>query len=188
MRILKVAFKNINSLEGEHKIDFTKKPFSDSGLFAITGATGSGKSTILDVICLALYNETPRMGKVSKGEMLKHGAILTKGKNEALASVTYSCKKGVFQSVWSVRVARTGTLQDYEMFLYDEENNVLNHKKSEVPSLNQDFIGLNYEQFVKSVMLAQGDFAKFLKVDKNERSALLEQITGTDIYRRYCLL
>ncbi|MBV7441709.1 AAA family ATPase [Weeksellaceae bacterium TAE3-ERU29] len=184
MKILKIAFKNINSLEGNHEIDFTKKPFTENNLFAITGATGSGKSTILDVIALALYNETPRMGKVSKGAMQKSGAILTRGQNEAEASVTYSCKKGIFQSVWSVRVARTGTLQDYEMFLYDAKGSVLNQKKSEVPFLNEEFIGLNYEQFIKSVMLAQGEFAKFLKVNKNERSALLEQITGTDIYRK----
>lgn len=184
MKILKIAFKNIHSLEGYHEIDFTQKPFSQSGLFAITGPTGSGKSTILDAISLALYNETPRLGRVTKNEMKKSGGVLTRGKSEAMASVTYLCNQGIYQSEWTVRVARTGNLQEYRMSLYDSEGKILNDKKTEVPLLNQAYIGLNYDQFIKSVVLAQGNFAKFLKVDKNERSALLEQITGTEIYRK----
>src|SRR5690625_6789745 len=95
MRILKVAFKNIHSLSGEHKIDFTKEPFTFSPLFVITGATGSGKSSILDAISLALYNTTPRMGRVSRTGVDTGGAILTRGQQEAYAKVTYACKQGV---------------------------------------------------------------------------------------------
>lgn len=80
MKILKIEFKNINSLEGEHCIDFTQKPFEDNSLFAITGPTGSGKSTILDVISLALYNKIPRLDSISKSNIEKTGSILTKGK------------------------------------------------------------------------------------------------------------
>lgn len=184
MKILSVAFENINSLEGAHQIDFAQAPFSDSGLFVITGATGSGKSTILDVITLALYSQTPRTGKITKNEILQKGAVLTRGQHHARAEVTYACPKGIFRSVWSIRKTRTGNLQEYEMFLYDAQGKVLNQKKSEVPQQNQSLIGLDYSQFIKSVMLAQGDFARFLKEGKNERYALLEQITGNDIYRR----
>ncbi|WP_301099069.1 AAA family ATPase [Otariodibacter sp.] len=185
MKILKIEFKNINSLEGKHVIDFTKEPFIQNNLFAITGPTGSGKSTILDVIPLALFNKIPRIDTaISKSVILKHGAILTRGKKEAYAKVQYACKQGVFSSEWSVREAKNGNLQDYEMFLYDEKGTPITQKKSEVPTKNESLIGLNYEQFIKSVMLAQGEFNKFLKVKKEERSALLEQITGTDIYRR----
>lgn len=185
MKILKIHFKNIHSLEGEHEIDFTQKPFAQSHLFAITGATGSGKSTILDVIPLALYNKIPRLeSAISKNLMLKNGAILTRGQREAFARVTYACKKGIFTTEWHVRVADNGNLQDHEMFLYDAEGKPITQKKSEVPAKNEELIGLNYEQFIKSVMLAQGEFSRFLKVKKEERSALLEQITGTAIYRR----
>jgi exonuclease SbcC len=61
MRILSLRFQNINSLKGEWKIDFTQSPFKDNALFAITGQTGAGKTTILDAICLALYHRTPRL-------------------------------------------------------------------------------------------------------------------------------
>ena len=89
MKILKIAFKNINSLRGEHKIDFTKEPFLQNSLFAITGPTGSGKTTILDVISLALFNQVPRLGKMSTTEVLKKGAILTRNQSDAFAEITY---------------------------------------------------------------------------------------------------
>ncbi|QAR31638.1 hypothetical protein EQP59_09935 [Ornithobacterium rhinotracheale] len=183
MKILKIEFKNINSLEGEHCIDFTQKPFEDNSLFAITGPTGSGKSTILDVISLALYNKIPRLDSISKSNIEKTGSILTKGKKEAMAAVTYACTRATIKSVWSIRVNRNGNLAEYEMFVYDEKGTPLNQKKSEAPTLNEQFIGLSYEQFIKSALLAQGEFAKFLKEDKKSRFQLLEKITGASIYR-----
>ncbi len=185
MRILQVAFKNIHSLAGEHEIDFTKEPFSYSSLFAIIGSTGSGKSTILDVISLALFNNTPRMGRVSTSTVSSSGGIMTRGQKEAYAKVTYACNKGVYRSEWHISTARTGNLREYEMMLFDIQNDrPLDLKKSEVPPMNEELIGLNYSQFNKSVVLAQGEFAEFLKAPKNERGALLEKITGADIYRR----
>jgi len=53
MKILSIHFKNVNSLEGEHRINFEQSPFTDTGVFAITGPNGSGKSSILDAITLA---------------------------------------------------------------------------------------------------------------------------------------
>jgi exonuclease SbcC len=184
MKILKISLKNINSLRGEHHIDFTVAPLKDNSLFAITGPTGSGKSTILDVISLALFTIVPRLGRITKNAINDTGAILTKNQQDAYASVTYSCTQGVFQSTWSISTARTGALRDYEMQLKDVgSGKELPLKKSEVPAQNEAFIGLNYEQFIKSVVLAQGEFAQFLKVPKKERSELLEKITGTSIYR-----
>src|SRR5690554_3275563 len=185
MRILKVAFKNINSLSGEHEIDFTKEPFTYSSLFLITGATGSGKSSILDAISLALYNVTPRMGKVSAKDVSNFGAILTRGQKEAYAKVTYACKRGVFRSEWHITTARTGNLRDYEMYLFDlKTDKALDFNKGMIPKANEEQIGLSYEQFNKSVMLAQGEFAEFLKAPKKVRGDLLEKITGAAIYRR----
>ncbi|MCY2686722.1 AAA family ATPase [Salinimicrobium sp. TH3] len=185
MKILKIEFENINSLKGRHEIDFTKAPFTVSSLFAITGPTGSGKSTILDVISLALFNMVPRLGKISKNDIINKGALLTRNQKEASARVTYQAKKGIFASEWSISTNRNNNLRDYEMFIYDmATEKPLDYKKSDVPSKNEELIGLNYNQFIKSVLLAQGDFAQFLKAKKDERGELLEKITGTGIYRQ----
>jgi len=185
MKILKIEFQNINSLRGEHQIDFTNSPFTESSLFAITGPTGSGKSTILDVISLALFNQVPRLGKISRSEILNKGAILTRNQKEAYAKVTYQCKHGIFSSQWSISTNRNEKLREYEMEISSIESGaILDLKKSDVPGKNEDLIGLNYNQFIKSVVLAQGDFAQFLKAKKDERGELLEKITGTGIYRK----
>ena len=184
MKILKIEFENINSLRGPQQIDFTDKPFSASSLFAITGPTGSGKSTILDVICLALFNHVPRLGKITKNEIIAKGAILTRNQKEAFARVTYDCKSGVYASKWSISTNRNNNLRDYEMEIADlASGKLIDLKKSDVPAKNEALIGLNYNQFIKAVLLAQGEFAQFLKVNKAERGELLEKITGTGIYR-----
>lgn len=189
MKILKIEFENINSLRGRHQIDFTKAPFSSSSLFAITGPTGSGKSSILDVISLALFNQVPRLGKISKNEILSKGAILTRNQDQASASVTYECKNGIFSSKWSIYTNRNHKLKDYEMEISEPATGkILDIRKSDVPSKNEDLIGLNYNQFIKAVLLAQGEFAQFLKAKKDERGELLEKITGTGIYRQMGIL
>ncbi len=185
MKILKIEFQNINSLKGKHEIDFTAAPFTASSLFAITGPTGSGKSTILDVISLALFNQVPRLGKITKGEIIAKGAILTRNQKEATAKITFESKNGIFASQWSISTNRNDKLRDYEMEIQDLTNNtVLDLKKSDVPAKNEELIGLNYNQFIKSVLLAQGEFAQFLRAKKEERGELLEKITGTGIYRQ----
>jgi len=185
MKILKIEFQNINSLRGEHQIDFTNSPFTESSLFAITGPTGSGKSTLLDVISLALFNQVPRLGKISRAEILNKGAILTRNQKEAFARVTYLCKSGIFSSQWSISTNRNEKLREYEMEISSvEDGSILDLKKSDVPGKNEELIGLNYNQFIKSVVLAQGDFAQFLRAKKDERGELLEKITGTGIYRK----
>ena len=185
MKILEISFKNINALKGEHRIDFTAAPFTTHSLFAITGPTGSGKSTILDVISLALFNNIPRLDKVSRNEIEANGAILTRNQHDAFAKVSYQCASGSYQSIWSISTNRNGNLRDHEMELRDlDQNQILDLKKSEVPAKNEELIGLNYEQFIKSVLLAQGEFAQFIQAKKSERGELLEKITGTGIYRK----
>ncbi len=184
MRIKKVKFSNINNLKGDHEISFDQAPLSEAGIFAISGPTGSGKSTILDVITLALYNRIPRHGRVSKKAILDHGSVMTHHTNSATASVEYEVAGQIFTSAWSVERARTGNLKDYEMTLMDALGSYQDIKKSDVPSANAEIIGLNYDQFVKSIILSQGDFARFLKADKNERGEMLEKLTGTQIYRK----
>jgi DNA repair protein SbcC/Rad50 len=184
MKILCLRYKNIQSLKGEGEIRFADDPIARAGLFAITGATGAGKSTLLDIITLALYNNVPRMGKLSKTSVQQDGSIVTQNADDAYAQIDYEVNGTQFRSTWRIRKARTGNFQDYEMDLASLPNGtILNDKKSEVPDLNTKKIGLSYEQFIRSILLSQGEFAKFLKSDKTERATLLEDITGTHIYR-----
>ncbi len=189
MKILCLRFRNIHSLKGNHQIDFTKPPLSNAGLFAITGPTGAGKSTILDVITLALFNKIPRFAtkgteSISKTDIEKTGSVMTHFTDDAYAEIEYECKNIVYRSRWSISRARTGNLRDYEMELATvADKNLFDLKKSEVPSKNEEILGLKYEQFIRSIVLSQGDFARFLKSDDKERARLLENITDSRIYR-----
>lgn len=185
MKIHRLSFENINSLKGTHTVSFDQAPLNNSGLFAITGPTGAGKTTLLDVISLALYNRIPRVGSTITRKVIQEtGVVLTRHCTEAYAEVEFSCGRGRFISRWSISTARTGKLRDYEMEVRDvAADALLDLKKSEVPGEIAALVGLNYDQFVRSMVLAQGEFARFLKSDKNERGRLLEKITGSEIYR-----
>jgi exonuclease SbcC len=186
MKIKKINLKNINSFKDKHEIDFTINPLASAGLFAIVGPTGAGKSTLLDAITLALFNQIPRFDKkISKDFVASAGSILTKGERECFVEVEYSCKSGSFVSKWWIEMNRNQNLNDYGMEITDlQTGQLLPLKKSEVPKRNEDLIGLSYDQFIKSILLSQGEFAKFLKSGKDERGRLLEDITGTQIYRK----
>ncbi len=184
MKIISLQFKNIHSLRGEHTVRFDKPPLQGAGLILITGPTGAGKSTLLDVISLALFNQIPRLPDISKKMVGDLNSIMTHHSKEAWASVTYESKGQRYVSKWSIEVNRNGNLNDYHMEIWHENGQqILDLKKSEVPQKNAELIGLNYQQFVKSIVLSQGEFAQFLKAKHEDRAELLEKITGTDIYR-----
>ena len=189
MRILKLRFENINSLRGLHEVDFQEPAFRHSNLFAIVGPTGSGKTTLLDVITLTLYNRIPRLGKLSVSDF-NGGAVLSRGTQRASAEVTFQGHEGIFRAKWSLEKGNTkkrdGTREvnwKEALELADSNNKILSSQKTEVLELICTKVGLDYEQFVKSILLSQGDFAAFLKADFKDRSALLEKITGTAVYR-----
>jgi len=186
MRILQIRFKNINNLKGEHPpVSFGEDPLKTAGIFAITGPTGSGKSTLLDVITLALFNRVPRYkSKITKKEITDLGSIMTHHTNDAYAAIDFEVKGNRYTSEWKVSKNSKGKLNDYEMYIYDASGKPLDLKKKDVPPYNENLIGLKYDQFVKSIILSQGQFSKFLKADENERGQLLENLTGTGIYRK----
>jgi exonuclease SbcC len=186
MKINKIYLKNINSFKGEHIIDFTSNPLSSAGLFAIVGPTGAGKSTLLDAITLALYNRVPRFDKkISKDLVGAGGSILTRGEKECCVEVEYISKSATYISKWWININRNNNLNDYGMEIIEKVSGaIITDKKTEVPERNQRFIGLSYDQFVKSILLSQGEFSKFLKSGKDERGKLLEDITGMQIYRQ----
>lgn len=180
MKILSLRLKNLNSLKGEWKIDFTAEPFASNGLFAITGPTGAGKTTLLDAICLALYHRTPRMERVG-GE----NELMTRHTAECLAEVEFEVKGQGYRAFWSQRRARDksdGALQGAKAELARLDGEIITDKLSEKPREVERLTGLDFGRFTKSMLLAQGGFAAFLEASANQRAELLEELTGTDIY------
>ncbi len=102
MKILELRFKNLNSLYGEWTIDFSTPEYTATGIFALTGPTGAGKSTILDAICLALYGATPRLGKITKNS----NEIMSRQTGECYAEVTFESQAGTFSCHWSQQRSR----------------------------------------------------------------------------------
>ncbi|WP_417615758.1 SbcC/MukB-like Walker B domain-containing protein [Oceanisphaera sp.] len=181
MKILSLRLKNLNSLKGEWKIDFTLPPFCDNGLFAIVGPTGAGKTTLLDAICLALYHETPRMKSVSASG----NELMTRHTADCLAEVEFDIKGQGYRAFWSQRRARDkidGKLQAPKVELAKLDGTILTTKINDKLRLTEELSGLDFGRFTKSMLLAQGGFAAFLHANANERAELLEELTGTDIY------
>ncbi|MFZ4652051.1 MAG: AAA family ATPase, partial [Rubrivivax sp.] len=197
MKILQIRGRNLASLAGDFSLDFERGPLADAGLFAISGPTGAGKSTLLDVLSLALYDRTPRLDSNSlyhlpDGPEESLGVqdprnLLRRGTTEGLAEVRFVGTDGRrYRASWSVRRARGklgGKLQAAELQLHDDESDQpLGRTKVEVLNATQRAVGLNFDQFRRSILLAQGDFAAFLRAKGDERSELLERMTGTELY------
>ncbi|RZM23935.1 MAG: ATP-dependent endonuclease, partial [Pedobacter sp.] len=175
MKILRIHIKNLASLEGVTEIDFTQEPLSSAGIFAITGPTGAGKSTILDALCLPLYGKTPRYVQAkesgieitdTQGTAISQGdvrGILRDGTGEGFAEVDFAGVDGQrYRATWRVRRARDkadGSLQAFSLNLKNIDTNTdIPGKKNEVLEAIERLVGLNFEQFTRSVLLAQGDF------------------------------
>ena len=193
MVITKIIIRNLTSLAGEHVIDFTQEPLRSAGLFAITGDTGAGKSTILDAICLALYNKAPRFENVQrlKGEDIEKNEIntsdvrnyLRRGEKEGAAIVEFTSTTGAqYRATWFLRLKRTGNYDNVVHTLEQLSPNKRTYDKAEVKDRIIQAVGLDYAQFSRTVMLAQNSFSNFLNAKIEEKSALLEKLTGTEVY------
>ncbi|MBT4285897.1 MAG: AAA family ATPase [Deltaproteobacteria bacterium] len=182
MKILELRFKNLNSLYGEWSIDFKTPEYETSGIFALTGPTGAGKSTILDAICLALYGTTPRLGKISKSG----NEIMSRQTGECFAEVIFESQAGKFRCHWSQHKARRkaeGNLVEAKHELAEADSGkILESKKKDVANVIEEKTGMDFERFTRSILLAQGGFDTFLKANTEQKSKTLEQITGTEIY------
>ncbi len=182
MKILSVRLRNLNSLKGEHLVRFDREPLASAGLFAITGPTGAGKTTLLDAITLALYGKVARYGNESNPEH-----VMTRHCGECSAEVEFETTSGMYRAAWERHRAGKkpgGKLQPPKRYIYDAAGEPLAQQIREAEQKIEDLLGLNYDRFLRSALLAQGDFARFLKADANERAGLLESLTGTTIYSR----
>jgi exonuclease SbcC len=187
MKIISLHFKNLNSLKGEFKIDFTSSSLANAGLFAITGPTGAGKSTILDAITLALYSYTPRLGMINKNAITEKGVIVTKHTKDAFAHIEFEVNNIKYKAEWAIAFTNRGNWGDVKHKLNKEESGVyvgITQNTSTTVSMVNEIIGIDKEQFTKAIVLSQGKFDEFLTAKEDVRYELLEIITGTDIYRK----
>lgn len=202
MKLQKLIIHNIASIK-DAVIDFEAQPLADSEVFLITGKTGAGKSTILDAICLALYANTPRLdGTQMQGET-KDGnddvtikdprQLMRRNTGEAYAALNFTGSNGVhYEAKWSVNRAdgkKTGNLQrkTWQLMVLDKKEDgkpFTIDKDTEIRAEMKAAIGLDFNQFCRTTLLAQGEFTKFLNSKDNEKAAILEKITGVDIYAK----
>ncbi len=200
MKILKVTIKNLASLP-EAEIDFTQKPLKDSPLFLICGDTGAGKSTITDAICLALYGDTPRFKDAQQDDFENDDTIKThdtrnfmrKGTAESLASVEFLADDNrLYRADWYAYRAHKkadGKLQDIKRTLYSwnkesHEFVPVTEKVKEFEEKIVELTGFDFNRFIRSVLLAQNQFSRFLFAKKGDKSAILQMLTNTDIYEK----
>ncbi len=183
MKILELRFKNLNSLYGEWFIDFTSPEYIANGIFALTGPTGAGKSTILDAICLALYGATPRLNKITK----KSNEIMSRQTGECYAEVLFESQGNRFRCNFSQHRARKKAEADLQNPRHEiaegyADGKIIESKQKRVAKVVEEKTGMDFERFTRSILLAQGGFDTFLKATTEEKSKILEQITGTGIY------
>ncbi len=199
MKILAIRGRNLASLEGDFEIDFTVEPLLSAGIFAISGPTGAGKSTLLDAMCLALFARTPRTDQAKENnvklqdvsnEQLSQSDLrflLRRGTASGFAEVDFMALNGHrYRARWSVARARdkeNGRLQNPRLVLYNlDKEEEEQGTRSDLQARIIELIGLTFEQFTRSVLLAQNDFSTFLKAEQGEKASLLEKLTGTELY------
>ena len=196
MKILSIRIKNLASIAGEHFIDFESEPLASAGLVAIVGKTGAGKSTILDAMCLALFNKIPRLkdsdGKltdVDGSELLTNSplTVLRRGTAHGFAELTFVAQdQKHYLARWELKRSREkadGKLQSVQRYLKCLTDGVVvaDKAKSVDASINK-ITQLTFEQFTRAVLLAQSEVTAFLKARDNERGELLEYLTNSSIF------
>lgn len=199
MKLKRLTIDNIASIE-HAVIDFDAAPLADEHLFLITGETGSGKSTIIDCLCLALYGNTPRLNGVKKAEYESIGSqeiiktsdakqLLRRGAVTGDVTLTFDNNDGVpYIATWHIQRKHKkadNKIMSPERKLMTEDGvtpPVFLRNKTDIDAHVIELTGLDMNEFFRTVVLAQGKFAEFLNSDENEKAALLEKMTGTEVY------
>lgn len=195
MKIKKLTIHNIASVE-DAEIDFTGNVLGNEPLFLITGETGSGKTTILNAICLALYNTAPNIqGVQSAQSAAKIGGVsindplqlMRQGTYDANVELVFDGNDGYeYVANWVAHRSKNGNPQPVKISLTCQHTQLSLQKKREMAEaiVSPNVVGLTYEQFCRTTMLAQGQFSKFMTSNDDEKSDILEKLTGTELYAR----
>ncbi|MCR5314262.1 MAG: AAA family ATPase [Bacteroidaceae bacterium] len=197
MKFQKLTIHNIASIE-DAVIDFESAPLADSEVFLITGKTGAGKSTILDAICLALYADTPRLKNTNMQGATKDAdkevkiddprQLLRRNTIEGFVSLTFMGSNGVnYKASWEVARAYkklSGAVKSKTWELQNLNNGNVLTKDQEIKNEIQAAVGLDFNQFCRTTMLAQGEFTRFLNSKDDDKAEILEKITGVDVYSK----
>jgi exonuclease SbcC len=182
MKILNLRFENINSLAGKWEIDFTDPSFN-GGIFILCGATGAGKTSILDALCLALYGRTSRQNSFNK----EQNEVMTKGTSSCFAQVEFEANNRRYRSFWEHKKQKTGGFQNTckrRFYQIDGSENLLGETITEVNNQVITVLGMDFHQFTSAVLLPQGKFDAFLNADKKQRAEILEKISRTQVYSK----
>jgi len=178
MKLLQLRIKNIASLQGTHEINFSLIEKSSS-LFAITGETGSGKSTILNAISLALFGE---VYKKNVNQM----DLVTLGEKEAEIQLILFIKNQIYLADWKARIRKQDgeylkqPLIQRALFKLSDSNFEAQREVEEGPI--ESLLMMNFDQFCKCIILNQGEFARFLSSSFTERKEILERLYPGEIY------
>ncbi|HIE28861.1 TPA: hypothetical protein EYP66_16420, partial [Candidatus Poribacteria bacterium] len=192
MKLLKIRLKNLNSFRNEVELNFAAEPLNDSSLLAITGPTGSGKTTLLDALCVALYNKTPRLGGKGSRSAVN---LLRQGANEGFSEVLFEANGNRYLAEWTVKRNRKGNLTQSAKLINADTGELITQRLTprrgaeEIEDMSVEgavskILGLDFSAFCRSVMLAQGEFAAFLKAEPEKKREILEATTGMDLYEQ----
>ncbi|RYY78712.1 MAG: hypothetical protein EOO69_09475 [Moraxellaceae bacterium] len=198
MKILTLRLGNLASIAGDHVINFEQEPLKNAGLIAITGITGAGKTTLLDAICLALFDQIPRLQKAegkladTSGDEVQINStvnILRRGCAQGFAEVEFIAQDSKhYLARWEVKRARLkadGRIQPVQRALRCiSDDQLISERTKECNEKITQLLGLTFSQFTRAVLLAQSEVTAFLKAKDNERADLLEYLTNSDIYSR----
>lgn len=179
MKILAITLRNLNSLRGTWNINLEHNAYTSSGIFAVTGPTGAGKTTIFDAVCLALYAKTPRLGKIEG----QKNEIMSKHTDNCMAKVKFESGGKIYICEWTQERSKGKLKTTHTISSNGKQLNESSHL-SETLTLVKKITGMDFDRFVQAVLLEQGGFDKFLKAKKDERAEVLELITGTNIYSK----
>jgi len=192
MKLLQMRLKNLNSFRNEIHLNFERAPLNDATLLAITGPTGSGKTTLLDALCVALYNKTPRLGGKGNKSAVN---LLRQGANEGFSEVLFEATGNRYLCEWIVKRNKKGDFTQSAKLIYADTEKLITDRLTprkdaeeledmSVEGAVSKILGLDFSAFNRSVMLAQGEFAAFLKAEPEKKREILEATTGMDLYEQ----